>query len=91
MALRAALATFFMPFIAMIVALVMGGSESRPRRRSFLCTNGGTIETPVPARAVPCRRSRSSPRTSRDAGRHPASGERASPAAPPRRASTHLS
>jgi hypothetical protein len=38
MALGAGLLTFFMPFIALIVALVMRGSETRPKRRSFLST-----------------------------------------------------
>jgi hypothetical protein len=34
----AALLTIFMPFIALVVALVMRGSETRPTRRSFLRT-----------------------------------------------------
>ena len=36
MALGAGLLTVFMPFIAIIVALVMRGSETRAKRRSFL-------------------------------------------------------
>jgi hypothetical protein len=36
MALGAALLTLFMPFIALIAALVMRGTETRPSRRSFL-------------------------------------------------------
>ncbi len=38
MALGAGLLTFFMPFIAVVVALVMRGSETRPSRRKFLST-----------------------------------------------------
>ena len=38
MAIGAGLLTFFMPFIALIVALLMRASELRPRRRGFLKT-----------------------------------------------------
>jgi hypothetical protein len=38
MALAAGLLSFFMPFIALIVALVMRAGELRPRRRGFLKT-----------------------------------------------------
>lgn len=38
MTIGAVLLTVFLPFIALVVALVMRGSETRPKRRAFLKT-----------------------------------------------------